>query len=400
MTNRTHNVGPGTAERHIRPQIQDLVTENIADMAVRAQQLGGVIPLWYGEGDMVTPAFVRDAAKTAFDDGLTFYIPDMRGHRPLIDALSAYQTKLHGKPFGLDRSTVAPGGMAALLLAVELVCDLGNNIVYVEPQWPNINRVIHLVGGEPRPVSLDYADGAWKLDLDKLFAACDARTRAIFFSSPSNPCGWVASEAEMQAMLQFSRERGIWLIHDEVYNRLYFKDESGVAPCLSRLAEPEDLVMGVNSFSKSWAMTGWRVGWLTHPPSVSQRLSAMTQYMTRGTSGPLLGGAAVAIAQGDGLIAEIRERARNGIKAAHAALDACSQIEMPKPADGGMYVFFKLKGESDSRAAARRILEECRVGLAPGYMFGKAGAGFIRMCILRNPDDLKVALDRMATVLR
>ena len=132
----------------LRPQVQDLETENIADLAVRARALEDVIPLWYGEGDLVTPAFIRDASKRALDDGHTFYVPDMHGTAPLREAMSRYQTGLHGRPVDADRTTVTPGGMQSVLLAMELVADMGTNVVYVEPQWPNVKSVVHLVGAE------------------------------------------------------------------------------------------------------------------------------------------------------------------------------------------------------------------------------------------------------------
>ena len=184
---------PPTAYRGIRPQIMDLATENIAELAVRARSIPDVITLWYGEGDLVTPDFIREAAKRSLDAGHTFYVPDMRGLPALTEALSAYLTKLHGCDIPVERSTVTPGGMQAVFLALELLVDAGSNVVYLEPQWPNIRNAIHVAGGEPRPVALDYVDGSWRLDLGKLFAACDARTRAIMFSTPSNPLGWTAS---------------------------------------------------------------------------------------------------------------------------------------------------------------------------------------------------------------
>ncbi len=265
----------------IRDQIKDLRTENIADLAVKASRLEGVIPLWYGEGDMVTPAFIREAAKAAIDDGQTFYVPDMRGTARLKTALTEYQTRMHGKPIDVNRSTVAPSGMQALYIALALITDMGSNVVYVAPQWPNIHNAIHLLGAEPRAVALDF-DTDWRLDLDKLFAACDARTRAIFLSTPSNPTGWTASREEMAALLDFSRRTGIWIISDEVYGRIYF--DGDIAPSMLPIADAEDRVITINSFSKAWAMTGWRIGWLTHPASVADQIAAMTQYINSGTA--------------------------------------------------------------------------------------------------------------------
>jgi aspartate/methionine/tyrosine aminotransferase len=380
----------------IRAQIRDLHTETIASLALRASQLGDVIALWYGEGDVVTPAFIRDAAKAAFDDGLTFYIPNMRGHGPLIEALSAYQERLHGQPFPTARTTVTPSGMQALYMALELLVDVGTNVVYVAPQWPNIHNAIHLIGGEPRPFSLDFTDD-WKLDLDRLFATCDARTRAIFLSTPSNPTGWTATRAEMEALLEFSRRTGIWIISDEVYARLYFDGE--VAPSILQVAEDGDRVLSVNSFSKAWAMTGWRVGWLTHPSGVADQLGAMTQYINSGTSGPIQAGAAAAIVHGEPLVHEIRERIRTGLDLAYDRLEKMPGIILPKKPRGGMYAFFALEGEADARRACANILEQARVGLAPGHLFGSSSGAFMRMCVCRDSAQISAALERMAAMM-
>ncbi|WP_274630538.1 pyridoxal phosphate-dependent aminotransferase [Arvimicrobium flavum] len=375
-----------------RAQIRDMHTENIAKMAVRARELGDVIALWYGEGDMVTPAFIRDAAKAALDDGLTFYIPDMRGHAPLNEALEEYQTRVHGQPIPISRTTVTPGGMQALYLALELLVDVGSNVVYVAPQWPNIHNAIHLIGGEPRPFSLDFK-GDWRLDLDRLFATCDARTRAIFLSTPSNPTGWTASREEMLALLEFSRRTGIWIISDEVYGRLYF--EGDVAPSILQIAEDGDRVLSVNSFSKAWAMTGWRIGWLTHPSGVADQLGAMTQYINSGTSGPIQAGATAAIRQGEPLVREIRQRVKTGLDLAYDKLAQIPGIILPTKPRGGMYAFFALEGEDDARKACADILEKAKVGLAPGYLFGDAANAFLRMCVCRDATQIETALDRM-----
>ncbi|MBA3446879.1 MAG: pyridoxal phosphate-dependent aminotransferase [Pseudaminobacter sp.] len=376
----------------IRPQIRDLHTENIANLAVRARELGDVIALWYGEGDMVTPAFIRDAAKAALDEGLTFYIPNMRGHGPLNEALSDYQTRLHGRDISIARTTVTPGGMQALYFALELLVDVGTNVVYVAPQWPNIHNAIHLIGGEPRPFPLDF-DGGWRLDLEKLFATCDARTRAICLSTPSNPTGWTATDEEMRALLDFSRRTGIWIISDEVYNRLYF--DGTVAPSILQVAEDGDRVLSVNSFSKAWAMTGMRIGWLTHPSGVADQIGAMTQYINSGVSGPIQAGAVAAIRQGEPLVEEIRQRIKTGLDLAYEKLGRMPGIILPEKPRGGMYAFFAIEGESDARHACAEILEKARVGLAPGHLFGSSSSAFLRMCVCRDREQIAAALDRM-----
>ena len=240
-------------------------------------------------------------------------------------------------------------------------------------------------------------EGDFALDLERVKKACDARTRAIIFSSPSNPSGWVASEENLRDLLAFGRERGIWIIADEVYNRLYFKGRA--APSILSIAEPEDLVMTINSFSKAWAMTGWRVGWVTHPPSVAPALSAMTQYMNSGTAGILQAAATVALTEGESLAETMRERCRAGIDMAYAALATIPAIRLPPKPRGGMYVFFTIADQPDSRAACMNILEKARVGLAPGALFGRSASGHLRMCICRDPVQLQDALARMVKAL-
>jgi aspartate aminotransferase len=381
----------------IRTQIMDLQTENIAELAVRAQSLTDVITLWYGEGDLVTPPYIRDAAKASLDTGNTFYVPDMRGLPALTQALSAYLTDLHGRAIPVARSTITPGGMQAVFLALELIVDRGDNVVYVEPQWPNIKAAVHLVGGEPRAVALNYVDGDWRLDLDALFARCDARTRAIMLSTPSNPLGWTASREELQALVDFSRKTGIWIVSDELYNRLSFSADK--APSVLQIAEDEDLVMSVNGFSKAWAMTGWRIGWLTHPTSVATPLAAMTQYMNSGTAAFVQAGALAAITKGETFVKEVRERCRAGVDATYEALSGLNSVVLPAKPKGGMYVTFAVAGEADSRAACTRILEEARVGLAPGWLFGESSNAFLRMCVCRDTKQIVEASRRIAQAL-
>lgn len=380
----------------VRGQVRDLKIENIALLATRAKAIPDVIPLWYGEGDVPTPDFICAAAKEALDAGKTFYVPDMRGASGLVQALSDYQTRLHGRPIAPQRSTVTPGGMQAVFLALSLVVDPGCNVVFIEPQWPNIASAIHLVGAEPRPVPLDF-DTDWRIDLDRVFAACDARTRAIILSTPSNPCGFMVTREELQALLDFSRRTGIWIISDEVYARLYFDGE--VAPSILQVAEDGDRVMSVNSFSKAWAMTGWRVGWLTHPTSVAPQLGAMTQYINSGVSAFVQAGAEAALRQGEPLVGELRARIRAGLDIAYDKLGRLNSIVLPDKPRGGMYAFFSLKGEPDAGKACMRLLEEARVGLAPGHLFGEVARPYLRMCIFRDHEVVGRAADRIAEAL-
>lgn len=381
-----------SARHGLRAQLRDLDTENIAELAVKARALGDVIPLWYGEGDDVTAEPIRAAAKRALDENKTFYVPDMRGLPALTDELSTYLTRLYGRPIAVDRSTVTPGGMQALYLGLSLILETGTNAVFIEPQWPNIARTIFMLGAEPRPVPLRF-DTDFRLDLDRVFAACDARTRAIVLSTPSNPTGWTASAEELAALLDFSRRTGIWIVSDEVYGRLFFARDA--APSTLEVAGDEDRVLVVNSFSKAWAMTGWRIGWLNHPAGVATEVAAVTQYMNSGTAAPIQAGALEALRNGEPVVAAIKAKLGDGMTLAYEKLSRCSAFSLPDEPRGGMYAFFALRGEEDSRAACLRVLEAARVGLAPGFMFGGTARRFMRLCVLRERAQLERALDRL-----
>lgn len=378
----------------IRATVADLETENIALMASRAGSLTDVITLWYGESDLVTPDFIRDAAKASLDRGETFYVPQMGGHPELAAELAAYQTRLHGVEIGTDRSTITPGGMQSLHLALSLVLEPGTNAVFLEPQWPNIRHAIHLTGAEPRPVTLSMVEGRWTLDLDRVKAACDARTRAIVFSTPSNPCGWVASDDDLRALVEFSRQTGIWIVSDEMYSRLHFA--ANAAPSLLQHTTDEDLALCINGFSKAWAMTGWRLGWLNHPASVAGAVRAMTQYVNSGTAPFVQAAGLAALRNGEAFVQEFRARCRDNVALVHERLGASNKIRLNERPEGGMYVFFSLEGEEDAAAACMRLLTEARVGLSPGHLFGAGSREYLRLCVAVRPELLAEACNRIA----
>ncbi|MCB8836228.1 aminotransferase class I/II-fold pyridoxal phosphate-dependent enzyme [Aurantimonas sp. VKM B-3413] len=391
-------IDPDTALAHVRGAIADVETDNIALMAEKAGSIGDVIRLWYGESDVVTPEPIRRAAKESLDRGETFYVPQMAGHPALAAELATYQSELHGLSLGIDRSTVTPGGMQAVHLALSLMLEPGANAVYVEPQWPNIRHSIHLTGAEARPVALDLVDGRWSLDLDRLFDACDARTRAIVFSTPSNPCGWCASHDELEALVDFSRRTGIWIVSDEMYSRLARTGRA--APSLLQHAGDEDLALCINGFSKAWAMTGWRVGWLNHPASVAPAFRAVTQYVNSGTSPFVQAGALAALQHGEEYALAMRDRCMAGLDAVYERLGRSNSIRLPEMPEGGMYAFFPLAPEGeDARQACLDLVSKARVGLAPGGMFGKSTINCVRMCVARDPEVVAEACDRLLAAL-
>src|ERR1700744_303389 len=254
-----------TGKKPYPAHIQALDLSGITKVALLGIGDPSILPLWFGESDLVTPKFIRDAATAALEAGKTFYI-HARGIQALREGLAAYHKRTSGASVAVERITVPGAAMLGITCALQATVETDDNVVIVAPVWPNIFQAVKLAGGIPRLVRLDedWTNGKWSLDLQKLFDACDARTKAIFIASPGNPTGWMMSAAEQKQVLAFARERGIGIISDEVYGTLIY-DGGKHAPSFLNLAEPDDAVFVIGSFSKPWAMTGWRIGWVGAP---------------------------------------------------------------------------------------------------------------------------------------
>jgi aspartate/methionine/tyrosine aminotransferase len=287
--------------------------------------------------------------------------------------------------------------MHAIQIALELILSPSDSVVVIDPVWPNFGAAARVIGANVKPVRMDHGNAGWTLDLDKVAAALDPSVKAVFFASPGNPTGAMIPIETQVALLDMCRARGIWLIADEVYNRLVFGQRS--APTLLDHAEPEDRVMIVNSFSKNYCMTGWHVGWLVHPPSLGPSLAMVVQYSTSGTTTFIQHAAIAAIEQGEPFIEYIRGYNERGMGIVCDALERMGRVRLgPRPV-AGMYAFFEVDGMPDARAACREILEKTKVGLAPGTFFGPGSEGFLRACISREPASLGEAMERLAGAL-
>jgi len=386
---------PGLGASLSRAVADDLSETAIAEVAMSVFGDPEVVPLWFGEGDLVTPQFVREAAAQGLQAGETFYTWQ-RGIPELRAALGAYTERLYGIKCSTDRISVTTGGMQAILLSCQLLLDPGDNIVIVSPIWPNITSATRLVRGEPRYVALDRRPGGWTLDLQKVFDAVDARTRAIFVNSPGNPTGWAMTSEEQRTLLEFARKRGLWIMADEVYARLIYTRP--VAPSFLELAEPDDALLVLNSFSKPWAMTGWRIGWLTHPAGLGEQFAKLVQINTSGVPHFLQRGAIAALEKGDGFIAEMVERCRAGSELVFQRLSAHPRLTIARP-EAAFYAFFSVDGVTDTMTFCKRLAKDYKVGLAPGEAFGPGGQGNVRLCFASGAERLSRGLDRIEAAL-
>jgi aspartate/methionine/tyrosine aminotransferase len=379
----------------LTPSARNLPESGIVKVFNYGRNREGLIALWAGEGDTPTADPIRAAAKAALDEGQTFYTYQ-RGIPPLREALAAYVSRLYGRPLPPDEFFATCGGMQAIQMAVQLIVGAGDEVVVPAPGWPNFAGAILSHGGVPRFVPMQFGAKGWTLDLDRLFAACNGRTRALFINSPSNPTGLVASEEELSAILAFARDRGLWIIADEIYGRYYY--DGDVAPSFQTLREPGDRILFVQTFSKNWAMTGWRMGWLQAPPELGQVIENLIQYNTSGVPTFLQPAGVAALIEGETITREQIARAAEGRRIVCSAIEPFGNVRFAWPA-GAFYLLFGIEGESDSLATAMKLVDEANVGLAPGSAFGPEGEGFFRICYQRSPEKLRDAMARLTAWL-
>ena len=352
----------------------------------------GLIPLWAGEGDLPTPAFISEAAARGLANGETFYtwqkgIPELR------QALASYYVRHFGKSFAEEEFIVTASGMHAIQLAIDAVAGSGDEVVYLSPAWPNFAAAAGVAGAVPVAVTLDQSGNGWSCDVDKIAAAITPRTKALFVNTPSNPTGWTADHETLQAILDLARKSGLWIIADEIYSHFHYG--RGRAPSFLDIATGEDRILFVNSFSKNWAMTGWRVGWIKTHPALQQVFENLIQYSTSGVAQFMQRGAVAALDDGDAFIVEQVERAHAARDLVCGILGATGNARFTVP-QGAFYLFFTVDGITDSRTAAFDIVDQANVGLAPGTAFGPGGEAFLRLCFHRRLDQLDEAAHRLA----
>ena len=378
-----------------RDAIRELRGSRIREVSNAGLHLPDVLPFWFGESDQVTPAFVRDAAADALARGATFYTHNL-GIPRLRAALSTYVGALHG-PTPSDNIVVTSAGVNALMLAAQLVLGPGDRAVAVTPLWPNVVEIPKILGATVETVSLDFGANGWTLDVDRLVAALTPGTGVLIVNSPNNPTGWVMPRAAQQRVLDYCRRHGIWIIADEVYERLHFGD-GPTAPSFLDLATRDERVICVNSFSKSWLMTGWRLGWMVLPSALTDDLGKLIEYNTSCAPSFVQEAGIVAVTDGEAFVRSLIVELRDARDHLVAALSTLPDVEVHAP-DGAMYVFFRLDAAADSLAFCKRMVRDARVGLAPGSAFGDDGEGFVRWCYACKPDRIDEGVRRFRQAL-
>ena len=382
-----------TAE--INKSVAKLAESQIRQIMEIGRTMEGVIPLWFGEGDEATPDFIKQAAADALAADETFYVPNS-GVPELRETIADYMTSLYGRSITADRITATTSGMHGIMLAYQTILDPGDTVVIIGPIWPNAVYAAEVLSAKARIVPLREADGEWAIDLDELFDALKG-AKALFINSPNNPTGWMAERAELEAIFAHCRAQGIWMVCDDVYARLVY-DGRALAPSVAAMAEPEDRVIVINSFSKNWNMTGWRLGWVTAPPDLLLTLAKLTEYNIAGPTTFVQRAGIVALRDGEAHVATNRASYEERRDLVYRRLSALNSINMVKP-KGAFYAFFSVAGETNSLAFAKKLLHDAGVGLAPGTAFGEVGEGYLRLCFAASQARLNEALDHLERVL-
>ncbi len=363
----------------MRATLATLQESRIREVANAGMGRSDVLPFWFGESDETTPQVIRDAAVASLQRGETFYSHNL-GLAELREQVAAYASRLHGA-VGMDCIAITSGGVNALMLAMQALLDAGDEVVAVTPVWPNLTAQPLVMGARLRCVPLiPQADGAWALDMAALLAAITPATRLLVLNAPNNPTGWTLSAEEQRTLLQHCRGTGTWILADEVYERLYYEPTpNACAPSFLDIATPDDRLVVVQSFSKSFLMTGWRLGWLVMPPTLTPQMGKLVEFNTSCVSVFTQRAGLAALAHEADITPRVVAHLRNCRDTLVPLLQALPGVSVA-PAKGGMYAFFRLEGQADSLALAKRLVAEAGLGLAPGVAFADEAEGWLRWC--------------------
>jgi aspartate aminotransferase len=368
----------------------------ILEVGLAALGLPDVDFLCYGESDQPSPRSAHDAAVAALAAGHTRY-PDVRGLPELREALADYLTSLHAKPVAEDRIQVVASGMAAVSVALAATVRPGQRVLIHSPAWPNVGNAARLRGAELVEMPLEsLPEGGFRMDMDRL-ASLLPSTRAFILNSPNNPTGWTATKDELATILSLCRRHGVWLISDEVYSRLVY-DGAPAAPSLLDAAEPDDRVIICNSFSKTWVMTGWRLGWLVVPAGARGQITELVEVTHSGVA-PFIQHAGLAAVADTATVATFRAHCERGRALAGEALGGLNGVRYAAP-DGAFYAFLGVEGLTDSLTLAKKLVVNHRVAVAPGVAFGEGGEGYLRLCFAHSEPAMQRAMDRLREGLR
>lgn len=381
---------------YLRP-VMDSVSDNPgAEIAAYGKSKLGVLFLGQGEGDAPTPDFISDAAVKAMREGKTFYGPPL-GLPETRQALSGYYKNIYGLDLPANRMVLTPSGTSSVHLALRAVCGMGDEVVAITPLWKNLLCALKLQEVTIREVCVEDRGDRWELDIIRLFEAITPRTKAIIVNSPNNPTGWIMNHKEMMAIMAFARERGIWVLSDEVYSRMTF--DTLRAPSFLDIAHPGDRLIVMSSFSKNWAMTGWRLGWMVIPEEAEKGFQDLTSYSYLCPPAFPQYAGIEALTNGEEFLRQQMDWYRQARDMVHDYFDRSEKIRSIRPLST-FYSFLRIEGEEDDTELARKLVDKGSICLAPGSAFGSSGKGYLRFCFAVSENKLSNALERIDNTLK
>jgi aspartate/methionine/tyrosine aminotransferase len=387
---------PAASPLSARAAVRALTASKIRELVNAGLGNPDVLPFWVGEPDEPTPQFIRAAAAESLAAGEVFYTQNL-GIPKLRSALARYLTALHGET-AFEETAITSSGVSALMLASQLLVEPGDRVVEVVPLWPNLQEIPKILGATVQTVALEFSASGWTLDVEKLLRKLTPGTKALYLNSPNNPTGWTVTREAQKAILEHCRRHGIWIFADDAYERLFY-GEGAVAPSFLDIASREDRLISTNTFSKSWSMTGWRLGWLVAPSSLSADLAKLIEYNTSCAPVFVQRGAVAALEQGEPFIAKTVQRYRRARDFLVGELSRVPGVQVAAPS-GTMYLFLKMENAADSLEFCKRLVREVGLGLAPGAAFGPEGEGYVRWCFAADEARLADGVSRLRRALR
>ncbi|HIJ54843.1 MAG TPA: pyridoxal phosphate-dependent aminotransferase [Deltaproteobacteria bacterium] len=377
--------------------LSTVAPSRIREIADIAFTMDGVFKLHFGESDMPTPAYIKEAAFQAMNEGYTFY-SENAGLLSLRKAIARKYSDLHDVKVDPETEIViTASGVQALNVSIRCVIDPGDEAIILSPNWPNATSIVSLYGG--RPIEIPYTSNRsrFEIDFDAIASAVTPKTRLLVYTSPSNPLGWVANPSEQQSLLDFCRKHRLWLLADEVYERFYYAGP--VAPSILKICSRDDAVIVVHSFSKSYCMTGWRLGWMVARSDLIHKASQLNEFIVSHAPSMIQRAGEIALEKGEKDIESMKDSIQERVNFCFKALSSIESVSLPQP-EGAFYLFPRIEGVTDSFSFALSLLKETKVSLAPGVAFGNGGEGAVRICCAADLSVLEPAMERFVKFLK
>jgi aspartate aminotransferase len=385
----------------VASSVKQVPHSRIRELAEIAMSMDGVLRLYFGESNLPTPEYIKQAAAKAMHEGFTFYTENA-GLPSTRRALADYYYRLQGvKLDPASEIVITASGVQALNVGIRCALDPGDEALVLTPAWPNGSSIVTMANAVVRQIPHPLCGERYRVDFDALQAAVTPRTRLLLYTSPSNPLGWVATPEEQKGLLDFARRHDLWLVADEVYDRLYYGGAQlgEPVPSILKLATRDDAVMVVHSFSKSYCMTGWRLGYLIARRDLAAKATQLNEFIVSHAPTFTQKAGETALAEGEDELVRMLARLKENRDLCLQAASGMNGVTVPKP-DGAFYIFPRIEGLKDSFGFCKRLLQETRVGLAPGVAFGAGGEGSVRICYAAERSILEPAMERLAKFLR